>query len=452
MVKRLVATLCAVVMVMGLSVIGLTGCGGRENTFRLANWYDFISTAPYGRDLLREFEEYMEEKTGERWRVIEENFVSNQELYMQMVDGHREFDIIVPSDYMLERLRVENRLQRLDMSRLSEYDLTHEVDGNYQFNPEMIDVDITSRIRGGNGHYYGVPYLYGTMGIMFDNRISGLADAIAYYGWRSLWAYDAALTPTWNSQFGVARTIRPSMKSIGREAFHTARLAYHRPELLRLQDEYGLDSEEYQTFLNSLFGNTAFAGRTFQQEVNHMRTFLQRMSPNTLYEDGDDSMIAFLDGTATHSLGVEWSTSASFAMMYGVNGEHTKYFIPQEGTNLWINNLAIPRNARNTDAAYAFIRFISRPEIAQSNMAWVGSTTPIIPAVDAHYESMTASGGMFYGTDNPLSNPANAWRMQFERTMFPNRFENIMQSAAVMQHFNDRPLNDMIDAIVMGAR
>jgi|GEM_PF-1834506 len=468
MTKRTIAIIMVCVLLVGggLGIYFGFFFVPRSQTLRISNWDVFLDD-----DLIADFTTYMREKTGRRFRVVQNIHTSNEDLLAEIRDRGGDYDLIVPSDYMLDRMIRENRVQRLDLGRLhqvavdagtTDYSIVHNIapvgqTPVWEFNPLIIDQRITDLVPMRGEHHYGVPYLFGTMGIMFDNSIPGLSDAIQYYGWLSLWANDVALTPTWHTfhpDFDpiahadpdqtsptLSRTVVPSVKDIGRENYALARLAMHRNDLIALSDD-GMGGTDftfdpaYRARLEELFGWTPQDGRTsFTEELSAVEAFLNRLPGNTLLEQGDQSMNQFMANNFSHQLGMEWSVSAVYAMYAGANGHRISYYIPREGTNLWVNNLAITRNARNCDAAYAFIEWINRPENAMDNMAYTGSSTPIIEASDGLYYWFTNHSDMF-DTSTP---EGIAWKNMFLDAYFPLRAASpeIMQRAAVMQFFGE---------------
>jgi len=422
--KNLSKAFASVVLILVLIVgSGLTFVGcfgpGRDNTLRLANWNFFLCP-----DLKAEFQTYWREYTGNsRFTVVEENFSSNSELHNMMTIGGGDFDLVVPSDYMVERLIAENRLQALDMSLLG--GLTRNTGTtaapNYQFDPSVIDANITSRIpRGSQGQHFAVPYLYGTMGIIVDTRVDGLLSAVEHYGWASLWNSVATLTPSWTNF--LERNQMVSTKEIGRENFAIAQMVLNRTELL------ALSGAALTTRVQELMGAAPDT-----QFLTEMEALLNQLPGNTFWEVGDDTLERFMEDSAEHVMGAEWSVSAGFVMRWSDeyiedHSSNFQFVIPREGTNLWINNLVIPTGARQVTAAHGFIEWISRPENAVRNMDFTMTSTPIIEATTELYEYFTEESEWFAGQ-------TPAWQENFLRMLFPSSRPDIFARAGVFRHF-----------------
>lgn len=139
MIKRLL------IMAFVLSVF-LTGCstGGSEEVINVYNWGDYIDES-----LLDKFEE----ETG--IRVVYDTFSSNEDMYIKVKQGIDAYDIIVPSDYMIERMIEEGMLSEIDLSLIPNFEKVNENLKNPEFDPE---------------NKYSVPYFWGTGGIIYNSK------------------------------------------------------------------------------------------------------------------------------------------------------------------------------------------------------------------------------------------------------------------------------------------
>jgi spermidine/putrescine-binding protein len=81
--------------------------------------------------------------------------------------------------------------------------------------------------------------------------------------------------------------------------------------------------------------------------------------------------------------------------------EHLHYVVPSKGSNLWFDNMVIPKSAKNIDGAYAFMSFMLRPENALRNAEYVGYSTPI-PAAKAMLDEETQSDEAFYPSEETM--------------------------------------------------
>ena len=132
-------------------------------TLTVYNWGEYISDGSEGSiDVNREFEKL----TGIKVNYL--TFESNETMYSQIKNGGVNYDIIIPSDYMIERLIREDMLAKIDTSTLSNYDLIEKKYKNVYFDPE---------------NEYSVPYNVGLVGVIYNSAQIGEVEP----SWKSLW-------------------------------------------------------------------------------------------------------------------------------------------------------------------------------------------------------------------------------------------------------------------------
>ncbi len=112
-------------------------------------------------------------------------------------------------------------------------------------------------------------------------------------------------------------------------------------------------------------------------ELREATDKLKTLSPNVKAVIGDEVTQLMVNGEAAISL--TWSGQAA-DMMY--ENEDIDYIVPEEGSNLWFDNMVIPRTAKNIDGAHAFINFMLDAEVAAQNADYVGYSTPNLAALD----------------------------------------------------------------------
>lgn len=178
---------------------------------------------------------------------------------------------------------------------------------------------------------YSLPYFWGTVGIAYN---SSLLEGQTFEEWDDLW------NPTLTQQVILVDSAR---ETIG----------------------MGLNSLGYS--LNS----------TDMDELREATDKLKTLSPNIKAVIGDEVTQLMINGEAAISL--TWSGQAA-DMMY--ENEDIDYIVPEEGSNLWFDNMVIPRTSRNIDGAHAFINFMLDAEVAAQNADYVGYSTPNLAALD----------------------------------------------------------------------
>jgi spermidine/putrescine transport system substrate-binding protein len=181
------------------------------------------------------------------------------------------------------------------------------------------------------GNKYSLPYFWGTLGIAFNPE---LLDGQTFESWDNLW------DPSLKQQVILVDSAR---ESIG----------------------MALNSLDYS--LNS----------SDKQQLREATDKLKTLSPNVKAVIGDEVTQLMVNGEAAISL--TWSGQAA-DMMY--ENEDIDYVVPEEGSNLWFDNMVIPRTATNIDGAHAFINFMLDAEVAAQNADYVGYSTPNLAALE----------------------------------------------------------------------
>ncbi|AOV08408.1 ABC transporter substrate-binding protein [Sporosarcina ureilytica] len=182
-----------------------------------------------------------------------------------------------------------------------------------------------------SGNEYSLPYFWGTVGIAFNPT---LLEGQTFESWDNLW------DPSLKQQVILVDSAR---ETIG----------------------MGLNSLHYS--LNS----------TNLDELREATDKLNKLKPNVKAIIGDEVTQLMVNGEA--SIALTWSGQAA-DMMY--ENEDIDYIVPEEGSNLWFDNMVIPRTASNIEGAHAFINFMLDPEVAAQNADYVGYSTPNLSALD----------------------------------------------------------------------
>ena len=294
-------------LLLSIGLLLLTACGKeqrKKETIHVYNWGDYVDM-----DTIRQFEK----ETG--IQVIYDTFASNEDLYVKLKKSNDPYDVVVPSEYMIERMIREDMLMPL----------------NYDLIPNMKKLD--KRILNMDydpGNKYSVPYLWGALGIVVNtDYVKENIDS-----WSALWdkKYKNEVI-MYNSQ---RDSIAIALKYLG----------------------YSMNSRS-------------------MKELEEAKDALIAQKPLVYAYLADEGRDVMSQGDA--ALSVMYSGDA--AMMREENSS-LQYVIPKEGTNIWYDSFAVPKNANNPEAAMEFINFMSRPDIAAKNAEHnVGYATPIPEAI-----------------------------------------------------------------------
>ena len=244
--------------------------------------------------------------------VIMENFDSNEQMYIKVANGEA-YDLLIPSDYMIQRLIEEDLLQPLDPSLLTCMDVLNEAVLNPPYDPE---------------NTYSVPYFWGTVGIVYDKTKVDLEE----------------------------------LKEQGFDIFKNEK--YY-------GDIYLYDSER-DSFMMALKALGYSMNTENEEELNAAYDWLeecvQTMKPEIVTDEIIDNM-----AQGRKALGLIYSGDAAYVMS---ENENMGFYLPESGTNLWFDSMVIPANAENPELAHEFMNFISEYDIAYDNSSYVGYTSP----------------------------------------------------------------------------
>ena len=290
-------------------------------TLHLYNWGEYV-----GENTLSGFEE----RTGAH--IMMDEFDSNEQMYIKIANGDS-YDILVPSDYMIERLLAEDRLQKLDKSKLTCF--------------EGMDPGVLGLPYDPNNDYC-VPYFWGTVGICYDKT-------------------------------------KVDEKDLEEQGFG-----------IFLNEKYKGDIYLYDSERDSFMMALKYLGYSMNtdnpDELNEAYEFLLQcvntMQPEIVTDEIIDNM-----ANGRKALGLIYSGDAAYVM---AENEDMGYFCPETGTNVWSDCMVIPANAKNVELAHEFINYISEYDAAFDKSEYVGYTSPItkvnedLTAEGGEYEGIDA--------------------------------------------------------------
>ena len=260
-----------------------------------------------------------EEATGAT--VVMENFDSNEQMYIKVANGES-YDLLIPSDYMIQRLIDEELLQKLDMSKINCMDVLSDDVKGHTYDPK---------------NEYAVPYFWGTVGIVYDKNKVDIADL---------------------EKEGFAIFLDEKYKG----------------------DIYLYDSERdsFMMALKSLgYSMNTESEKELQEAHEWLVQCVQTMEPEIVTDEIIDNM-----AQGRKALGLIYSGDATYVIS---ENEEMGFFLPNEGSNLWVDGMVIPANAQNPELAQEFMNFVSQYDQAYDNSSYVGYTSPVQEVMDDIY-------------------------------------------------------------------
>lgn len=297
----------AVVLICVLLCMGLTSCGEKKPTLKIYNAGEYID-----KNLLNDFEKEF------NCDIIYDTFDSNESMYTKLSSGEV-YDILVPSDYMIERLIKENYLQPIDKTKIPNMNnLIEKVLINDSYD---------------EGHIYSVPYFWGNVGILYNKNNVEQIDLQT--GWEIL-----------------------------RNEKYKNRI-------------YMYDSER-DSFMVALKALGLSMNTDKKEDLDKAYSWLieqnEKVKPVYVGDDVIDSMIS-----SNKDLAVVYSGDGAYIM---TENPDMGFSVPAEGTNVWYDAMVITKDCVNTDLAHSFINFMLDNENAYDNSLEVGYTSPVKYAYD----------------------------------------------------------------------
>lgn len=292
----------------------LAGCGGpgtefdgtnqtdadSSDTLKLYSWGEYT-----GENLISNFEDEFD------CSVIIEYFDSNEMMYTKVNAGDR-YDVLIPSDYMIERLNKEGALQPLDKEVITNIDNLADDCRGLAYDPD---------------NTYSVPYFWGSVGIVYNkNTVS--QDDLNREGWNIL----------------------SDTKYAGRI--------------------YLYDSER-DSFMMALKALGYSMNTDNQEEIDAAYEWLcnvnNTMKPVYVTDEIIDNMI-----NGVKDMGVIYSGDAAYILS---ENPDMGFYMPNQGTNIWSDSMVIPKNAPNPDLANLFINYVLTYDASYDNTETVGYTS-----------------------------------------------------------------------------
>jgi spermidine/putrescine-binding protein len=304
-------------LILFFLVFALIGCA-KKNTLQVLNWGEYIN-----EDMVAQFEDEFNAN------VKIDTADSNEAMYQKLMSKTTVYDIVIPSDYMIQKLHNEDWLHEIDISSMSNYSLDNFMPGVRNILVNLFD----------GAENYAVPYFWGSWGIIYNKKKAGLEAAVKENGLKTI--FEPNLVPAGT---------RVGMYDVPRYAYATALI--YKGMNINLTTQEGLNAAE-----------AALSLRKFDQwatdELKH------NISSNNL------------------DLAYTW-TGDFFDVLYakqadGVSLDEMPFgiYVPEE-TFEYMDAMIMPKNAINVDLAQKFMNYFINPEIAYDNASIVGYTTPLI--------------------------------------------------------------------------
>ena len=280
--------------------LSLFACGGGSGkvTLNVLNWGDYIDP-----ELLRQFED----ETGISIKYT--TMTSNEEMLVKLASADNIYDVCFPSDYLIEKLVADDLLYAIDKTNIPNLS---------NIDPRFLDLSFDP------GNKYSVPYMWGTVGILYNTTM--VTDTVD--SWNILW--DEKYAGQILMYDSMRDTIGITLKKLGLD-INTRNEA----DILAAQEALIAQKPLVRAYLT------------------------------------DDIKMELINGSA--AMGVVYSGDAVYCIS---ENPDLAYVVPKEGSNVWFDNIIIPKTSKHTAEAEQFINFLCDAKVAAQNSDYIGFSTP----------------------------------------------------------------------------
>lgn len=324
-VKKKLLFLCSICISMFL----FTGCG-KEYDLYVYNWGEYLDP---------EVLDMFEEETG--LSVAYDEYETNEDMYPKIEKGAVKYDVVCPSDYMIQKMIENNMLAELNFDNIPNISNIGQqyLESSKEFDPE---------------NKYSVPYCFGTVGILYNKTM--VKEPID--SWEALW--DTQYQDNILMQNSVRDAFAVALKSLGYSINSTneTQLEEAKQKLIAQKESGIVQAYVVDQVRDKMIGNEAAMGVIYSGEA--------------IYTQRENSDLV--------------------------------YVVPKEGSNVWIDSWVIPAAAEHKEAAETFINFLCRPDIALLNFEYITYSTPNTAARELIKDEEIKNSEIAFPSDTILQN------------------------------------------------
>ena len=373
------------------AVLLMAGCSeDREHILKVYNWADYID-----EELIDEFETWYEEQTGEPVEIIYQTFDINETMLSKIELGHEDYDVVCPSDYIIERMLANDLLLPLER----DFGETPDYIGNVA--PYIVEKFNQIEGNGKNANDYSVGYMWGTVGLTYNPK---------YIPDEEVKSWDVLRNPAYSGKV--------LMKDAFRDVYTSLLVALNKEAI-----DAGEKSIEKISF------------DTSEESIKLVEDYLNSFKESVCGWEADFGKEQMTKELAWINL--TWSGDAQWAIDEAADiGMDLRYAIPETGSAVWFDGWVIPKYAKNIKAARYFINFMCKPENALRNMDMTGYVSAIggdeiLESISDPEEFEPIDASYFFGAqaDSVCINPV----------MYPEK--NIIERCAMM---HDRGTEELL--------
>lgn len=383
--KKIICLLAAFLLA-GAAIAPLpktTASAAEENVLNVISWEDYI-----GDNVVKDFEKYYETTYGKKITVNYSTQGTNELMYSELNINKGHYDLVCPSEYMIQKMITEGMLEKLDRSdnKLQTYD--------DNVSTYISNLFKNTKMANGESLYdYAACYMWGTMGFVYNPK---LVDENDVKHWSVLW----------NEKYKNKSTIKDSV----RDSFVPALGYVYEDELKGYKSDLEngtITASEYNAKLTEVFN------RVTDESIEKTGDALRTLSKSLYGFEVDSGKKEMAQGKIW--INFAWSGDAVYSMDEAESDvSHTElnYVVPEEGSNIFFDGWVMPKGA-NVKLAQEFINFMAMSDIAIRNMDYIGYTTSIATEEVFNFlidereygylkENVTEDGGKYYHGDSEV--------------------------------------------------
>ena len=407
-------------MLRGVAVVALAalvvGCNADERRMQILkvyNWGDYID-----EELIPEFEAWYEEQTGESVEVIYQTFDINEVMLAKIENGHADFDVVCPSEYIIERMMRGGLLQPILTPEFKAEIEERDIDYFDAVSPYIREqFSLIEAPEGVNPNDYAVGYMWGTTGILYNKAYVTREEA-----------------QSWALMFDKRLKDKIFVKDAFRDVY-SPMLLYAKTLEARAAGTLGPEEMLSLDTIHELMYDSSDAS------IALVERYLKQMKELVAGWEADFGKEMMTQEKAWINL--MWSGDAVWAIDEAREVDvELGYEVPREGSIVWFDGWVIPKYARNLRAARYFIDYMCMPENAIRNMDATGyvsvvATQEVYDALedlcyadpevcDLSYFFVDEEGNPLEGSEAVVADPV----------LFPDR--SIIERSGVMHDSGER--------------
>ena len=330
------------------------------------NWGEYISDEDDEEcglfDVNAGFEEYFNENLADKYgfyvKVNYSTYATNEDMYAKLTNSAVAYDVVIPSDYMIQKMIANDMLLPLDFSIVTNYGNISDEFKNMYYDPS---------------NTYSVPYTYGMVGMIYNSEFVKEEDVLGE-SWNLLWNQNAN-GEALNYQGKILQFNNP------RDAFATA----------MYKEGLNINSHNPEDWEKAL------------EELKKQKQILQGYVNDEIFNKMKSA-----------SAWISSYYAGDFLTMAADNTD-LRFYYPSEGTNYFVDALCIPKTSRNPEIANEYINYMIGLEAATANALYIGYASPNKAVLESeHYKEMLDYNYSIYDDDDDCL--VDAWEVLYGKT------------------------------------